>query len=265
MEQQAVAKDEKKFRGISGSTLKIIALVSMLIDHIGAIIYGRYLTLAGYMDALEPEDMEVWLEANGDLYLKYAILRWIGRIAFPIFCFLLVEGFDRTRDLKKYQLRLIVFAVLSEIPYDLAHSATVLEFDRQNVFFTLAIGLFTITVIERFTKPMTSKFLAYLTTIAIAIVGAYVGRMSGCDYGAIGVLCIVVLYYFRKNRNMQIITGVLCFLWELTAPFAFIPCAFYNGKRGLNLKYVFYAFYPLHLLLLYLIAVLMGIGNVVAV
>ena len=104
-------------KGLSGSTLKIIEMVTMLIDHIGAAVLARMI-IAG----------------NADLYDAYRTLRMIGRIAFPIFCFLLIEGFQHTKNAKKYAERLFLFAAISEIPFDLAFSAKVLEFQYQNVF-----------------------------------------------------------------------------------------------------------------------------------
>ncbi len=80
-----------------------------------------------------------------------------------------------------------------------------------------------------------------------------------------GVACIMVLYALRRVKWMQMLGGCLVFLWEIWAPIAFIPIACYNGRRGLNLKYLFYLFYPLHLLILYLICVWMGTGHIPAI
>ena len=127
---------EKK-KGISGSTLKMIAIVTMLIDHIGAAVLARLLMVNGLgeLDQTNADAIMQWLSANGALYWTYTIMRMIGRVAFPIFCFLLVEGFLHTHDVKKYAMRLGLFALLSEIPFDLAFSSKILEFNYQNVFF----------------------------------------------------------------------------------------------------------------------------------
>ena len=108
---------EKK-KGISGSTLKMIAIVTMLIDHIGAAVLARLLMVNGLgeLDQTNTDAIMQWLSANGALYWMYTVMRMIGRVAFPIFCFLLVEGFLHTHDVKKYAMRLGLFALLSEIP-----------------------------------------------------------------------------------------------------------------------------------------------------
>lgn len=256
-------------RGISGSTLKLIALVTMLIDHVGAVVVVRMI----YDNAAKMGMVGVVPYDN--LFVIYNTLRTIGRIAFPIYCFLLVEGFQRTHNHAKYALRLGFFALISEIPFDLALSSKVLEFAYQNVFFTLFIGMITMLAMDAVESKMRNVasekaggFMAvvrYLSELAIFAVGAFVAELLRTDYGAKGVMCIIVLYLFRWNKAMQLVAGACAFLWERIASFSFIPIAFYNGKRGLNLKYVFYLFYPLHLLILYLICVIMGINGYPAV
>ena len=128
----------KERKGISGSTLKIIAIITMLIDHIGAGVLGRLLVVRGMN---EVADLNAWIDANSTLVITYQMMRFVGRLAFPIFCFLLIEGFEHTHDVKKYALRLLSFCLISEIPFDLLFNGKILEFGYQNVFFTLFIGL----------------------------------------------------------------------------------------------------------------------------
>lgn len=258
---------EKK--GIAGSTIKIIAIVSMLIDHIGAGILGRFIVTGGYVKVMTSGDMNAimqWLVENGRLFYTYSAMRMIGRLGFPIFCFLLVEGFQRTHDVKKYALRLGIFALLSEIPFDLCFSGKVLEFDYQNVFFTLFLGLLTMIAFDWIEKKewvageRLNQVVKVIFSLAALAVGAGVAHFLRTDYAAKGVLCIMALYIFRKKKPLQIAAGCVAFLWEVTAPLAFIPIGFYNGKRGLKMKYFFYAFYPVHLLLIWLVALLMGMA-----
>lgn len=267
MEMLQKQEQVQKRRGISGSTLKIIAVVTMLIDHIGGIILARYIMASGYMEVAMSGDMNVineWLAENGTLFNWYTIMRYIGRIAFPIYCFLLVEGFLRTHDVKKYAMRLGAFALISEVPFDLALTATPLNFAYQNVFFTLFIGLLTMEMFDRIGKVLSNKIGKILLSCAALVAGAVLAEVVNTDYGAIGVISIMLLYVLRNHKVLQIIGGCVAFLWEFTAPLAFVPIGFYNGKRGLKLKYFFYAFYPLHLLILYLICMVLGISDIPA-
>lgn len=257
---------EKK--GISGSTLKMIAIITMLLDHTGAVVLGRLLMVSG-IASLDTTDMAatmLWVKDNAVLYAVYMLLRYIGRIAFPIFCFLLVQGFVHTSNKRKYALRLGLFALISEIPFDLALSSVALEFQHQNVFFTLFIGLVTMMVYETVEKKEDwSEIFKVICWIVTVLAGMGAAKFLRTDYDAIGVFCIMMLYIFRQKKSTQIIVGCVSFLWELTAPLAFIPIAFYNGKRGWKMKYFFYVFYPVHLLILYGICCLMGIAGYSAV
>ncbi len=234
--------------GLSGSTLKLIAMLSMLIDHIGAALVGPYtdsvLETAGY------EEVRRLTEC-------YDLLRDIGRIAFPIFCFLLIEGFLHTRNVWRYAGRLLLFSIISEVPFDLAFRDSIFDVGSQNVFFTLLIGLLMLiglqAIKDRLQFPMFIKALLFLLAIAASMLAAYCLKT---DYSFIGVFSIAVLYLFRRNRIGQAIAGAASFCWELPAPLALIPVYLYNGKRGWKMKYVFYLFYPLHLLVLSITAML---------
>lgn len=248
---------EKKRFGLSGSTLKIIAMVTMLIDHIGAAVLYRYLwDMRSHLTDVDTYNALVHL---------YRILRGIGRVSFPIYCFLLVEGFQRTRNLKNYILRLSFFALITEIPFDLCFAGRVFYKDYQSVMLTLLIGVLTMWGVSLLEKHIPIKLLVLIGGASVIAAGAVTAELLHTDYGYIGILCIMTLYVLRKNKLLQLTGGCISFLWEKTAPLAFLPIAFYNGKRGLKLKYVFYAFYPVHLLILYLICVLMGTASISAV
>lgn len=258
------SKADRTRRGVSGSTLKMIAVVTMLIDHFAAGVLGRYLAMNGIgsLDINNMAGIDQWMNQNAALYSTYNIMRMIGRVAFPIYCFLLVEGFEHTRNRVKYAARLLLFAVISEVPFDLVFSGEILEFGYQNVFFTLFFGLLAMMglryIEEREDLQMMIKPLWNFVVIAACMFAA---QFAQTDYAAIGVLCITVLYLFRKKKKYQTIAGCVAFLWELTAPLAFIPIWFYNGKRGWNIKYFFYLFYPVHLLLLYLLCMALGVDS----
>lgn len=257
-----------KGRGITGSTLKIVAMVAMLIDHIGAVIFARILMATG-LNSLDTTNSEVvmeWVSANADVYGAYTLCRMIGRIAFPIFCFLLVEGFLHTSNAKKYAIRLGVFALISEVAFDLAFQSKILEFTYQNVFFTLAIGFVTLIgykMVEE--KEFQNRFTKILVQILVGMAGMFAAQLLRTDYGAVGVMAIVLFYVLRENRFYQIASGCILFLEEMTALFAFLPIMIYNGKRGSDKKWIFYVFYPAHLLLLFAISCLLGYGGYSAI
>ena len=248
----------QRYSKISGSTLKLIALVSMLIDHTAAVLFP-YLMLEHevyYFDfSMEYAVSAIQESPAGWLYVFYQIMRrLLGRLAFPIYCFLLVEGFERTRSRAKYGFRLFLFALVSEIPFDLAFNGRVMYTHYQNVFFTLLLGFLMMWMFQMLEEHVKQPILKWTGCGLAFLVMAFLSEAAYCDYGAYGIIAIALLYLFRKNRREQIIAGIAAFLWEVTAPLAFFFVALYNGRRGLKLKYIFYLFYPAHLLILYFIS-----------
>jgi TraX protein. len=238
-------------KGFTGSTLKIIAIVAMLIDHIGATILEKGI-LKEILGLPTPE-LVAALDATPTLhiwYIAYYICRHIiGRIAFPLFCLLLIEGFLHTKDLKKYALRLLAFAFISEVPFDFAFRQTMLEFQRQNIFFTLFIGLLVLIGLKKFEEKSLQKRLMQMNII---IAGMIIANFLNTDYGALGIVLIAILYLLREKglHRMLFCAIPLSMSGSSFGILAFIPTQFYNGERGLKLKYVFYLFYPIHLLIL---------------
>lgn len=258
------AKDYSRVSGISGSTLKIIAMITMFIDHFAAAYLER---------VLNAEGIRVYLDDGADmpgLAWVYLLMRLIGRIAFPIFVFLLVEGFLHTRNWWKYLGRLCVFALISEIPFDMAFNLTdaqvfcgqLLEFSSQNVFFTLMIGLFAIILLHLIRIKSEKKLSELLLSVAVIAAGMALAVLLRTDYSWAGVLAIVIMWRFWNKRMCS--AGVVCLMLtatnflEITAFLALLPIAKYNGTRGMKQKYVFYVFYPLHLLLLWGLCIFMG-------
>ncbi|MBF1027289.1 MAG: hypothetical protein HXK89_07925 [Lachnospiraceae bacterium] len=287
---------------ISGSVLKMVAITTMLIDHLGAGLLLPLLSLPPTA-SLSTNDHGISFLFHRYLltYEFYSLLRIIGRSAFPIFCFLLVEGLLHTSSRGKYLLRLLLFSFLSEIPFNLALFGGLRNANHQNVFFTLTIGLAVIWGMDeilhsdhllRFREKglrfheknrlfhekdrfflqkkggLPSELLSilpYASCLLLVLLGAGLANLLHTDYGAIGVLLIVLFYCFRKHRLLASFLGwsllsATLYLESYSFP-AFLLCFFYNGKRGFlrgRAKYLFYFFYPLHLLLIYALRLLLA-------
>jgi len=243
---------------INGFTLKMIAIVTMLVDHIGAGLFPDI----------------IWLRA-------------VGRLAFPIFAFFIAEGYAHTRSVKRYAVRLGVFAAVSEIPYNMLHSYRIFDPDSQNIFFTLLIGLLAIYGIGRLENmggadyklktgtgadgklpkmPFADVRPLKLAVICVSMAAAHFLRV---DYGMFGVALIIGLHALRKNRPASLIflaaANVFYGLFNLIegylplqslAALSAVPLGLYDGTRGPRLKYAFYAFYPLHIFVIMLIKLL---------
>lgn len=232
-----------KIKLFSGSTLKTIAILSMTIDHFAAVVlYWGFL----YYNQPIYQDTPLY-----KIYILYRIMRNIGRIAFPIYCFLLVEGFMHTKSRPKYLLRLGVFALISEIPFDLAIQNQMVTWDYCNVFFTLFLGFLAIWALDHFKEKL------YFSVPIVALIG-YAAYFINCDYDYRGILVIVILYLLRYYRILQVIAGALSLYWEWPAIFACIPILMYNGKRGRGSKYFFYIYYPAHLFIFYFLSTILS-------
>lgn len=235
---------ENKKIELSGSTLKWIAIITMMIDHTAAAVIRPLQTWL-------PKDM---YHLQNFLLWIYPHMRNIGRIAFPIFCFLLVEGFTHTKNAARYAWRLFVFALISEIPFDFALRGTLNSPLHQNVYFTLLFGLLVMMGIHYFENKTSDKpwqqTLYWLLQPLIALSGLYLAKYFHTDYGLKGVFLIEVLYFNRNSRLARTILGAVTISWEAFGTLAFIPIWFYNGKRGRQHKYFFYWFYPVHLIIL---------------
>ena len=245
--------------GISGSALKWIAVISMLIDHVACVLLGKILVNNGIYSVgdISAEYIQSLMAQGsiGFVYLAYQIMRRIiGRLAFPIFCFCLVEGFMRTGNKKKYAGRLMLFAILSEVPFDLAFWGKGMELQHQNVFFALLLGFLMMWGMEAVAARIKNEWLLLSGQMLLFVITAFLAEAVACDYGWKGIFAIMLLYLFRYQKGAQLLAGCVAFCWEPTAMLAFIPVGGYSGKRGKQNKWFFYVFYPAHLLLLYFIS-----------
>ena len=245
---------------MSTTVLKVIAIISMLIDHLGA---------SGIVPVGTP-----W----------YTVCRVIGRLAFPLFCFCVAEGLKHSKNRKKYILRLFIFALISEIPFDLMVYKTWFTWQSQNVIFTLLLAVVGITVFEqpellgkvmqKYEKnPDTYAYQNADWVVKSFILGicALLGFILKTDYAWFGVCLVYVMYFtgrLSKPKRYTIIAavligyglintlagaGMMTALYWLAASSSLIFIMMYNNRKGKGLKYLFYIFYPAHLTVLYVI------------
>lgn len=201
---------------LNAAHLRLLALVTMLIDHIGAVVFPSAL----------------WM-------------RYVGRLAFPIFAFQIAEGYRHTHNFRRYCLRLLLFGFLSEIPFDLMLSGRILDWSHQNVMFTLLLGLLAIRCYED------NRYLA----MALVLLA---GELFATDYGMLGALTVLMFHMFRNTpfvrlASFALIHGVGFGGPQIYALTALIPISLYNGQKGSGgkaLQLAAYLFYPIHMLIL---------------
>lgn len=227
--------------------LKLIACVFMFIDHVGYGIIHNYLMA---------HSMDIAPDSYTKLHDAYEVCKGIGRLAFPIFCFFIVEGFLHTRNVTKYAARLAVFAILSELPFDLGLYGTMLKPDHQNILVTFFMALIMLIIIRYLERNVLglSQTVLYLTLLCVVIVFADLAYILHTDYSWKCMLLVSVLYFARSNKALKLIMGAAATCWEKYAPASFLLLYFYDPDIRPKYKYAFYLFYPLHLLLIYLIA-----------
>lgn len=218
---------------MSSFVLKIIAIISMLFDHIGYTIFN-----------------------------KFSFMNYLGRLAFPIFAFQITEGYSHTQNLKKYFFRLFVFAIISQIPYMLfINSISTCDFTL-NILFTLILGLLAITIYEK----LNNKYFGFCLVLLCCIIA----QCFYFDYGWFGIAIIFIFHIFKNkkwlmNLSFATVTFVNYFYkYSINLKYEYlfiilfcllslIPINLYNGKKGKDTKYLLYIFYPLHLIILYLL------------
>lgn len=235
---------------LSAAALHILAMTFMLMDHLWATLLPA----------------QEWLTC-------------VGRIAFPIFAFMAVEGYFHTHNLKKYLLRMLIFAVISEVPFDLMYGGTWFYPVHQNVIWTLMMGLVGIHLMETVRKKK-STFVYILVSAIVVILGGLLGTLSMVDYYGIGVLTVFIFYFFRGRKWWCLLGQMLALYWvnvellgglmypirlfgmefELCqqglALLALLPIWLYRGRQGYHSKsfqYFCYAFYPIHMLVIVLV------------
>ena len=239
---------------INSFTLHILAMIFMLSDHLWIIFFPN----------------QLWLYA-------------LGRLTFPIFAFMIVEGFFRTKNRKKYLIRIFFFAIISEIPFNLFSSLAIREvimlfYPYNNVLWTFLIALCGLNLLEEIENfKNLDKVIRLLGKITISFISIMMAYLIKSDYLGYGVITVFIFYFFREKnyrniffQTISIIILNIFIMPDYEFPFNFfgkeifikvqifalfsLPIIWlYNGKQGIYnnfIKYMFYFFYPLHLLLI---------------
>ena len=222
------------WKALDGTMLKFIACASMLTDHIAKFLLYR----------------------NNELHFNVSLetidtLVYFGRLAFPIFAFLLTEGYAHTHNKTKYALNLLFFGLISEVPFDLMLYGS-LSFAFQNVMFTLLLGFLGIWSLDFF------KDNIYLRIGSIATL-AIIAYLLNVDYGTGGFAFILLMYALRNEKALQSVICAIVIPYSVMVFISFGLIYMYNGQRGIKskgAKYAFYSFYPVHMLAIYLSACL---------
>lgn len=240
MSEQSVAQTERSLfpQLFTNNQLKILALIAMTADHVGL-----------------------------QLLPQYGFLRVIGRLAFPIFAYMIAEGCQYTKNRKKYLLTLAAMALLFQLVYFFAMDSV-----YQGIFVTFTLSTSLIFAIDRAKERRTpdAYLLAGVVFVAIVFFCSILPRLwttsdFAVDYDLVGVLLPAVVYFERKRLDKLVMTAVLLILLALQwggnqwfALLALIPLACYNGQRGkYRMKNLFYIYYPAHLVVIWLLDMLL--------
>ena len=285
---------------LNSNKLKLIAIIAMALDHFAMVFFYRRVELI----PLCPRP----------LFYFYYTCRSIGRIALPIFIFLMSEGFKYTRSKEKYLLRLIVFAIISEIPYNLADAKRFFFPLEQNILFTLFISLLNLYIIEKihisihkirdniFSKDNNERdltlkgahlerhtpttfpidvtnsplhnFINVFIIIFVTLISCLISEKLYFSYGSSCVISLALCYYIKNKRPLKVILmTIILMIWvynymtkrtiifgywhyaEIFAIFSLIPIMLYDATLpNKKIKYLFYIFYPAHLLIFYILS-----------
>ena len=232
---------------LSCNVLKTIACFFMFIDHIGYGVIHRYMIT---------HSMDILPESYKTMNTAYEICRGVGRLAFPIFCFFLVEGFLRTRSRIKYALRLLILAVISEIPFDIGLYGKIFNWEHQNIIITFFIALLMLQTIKLISdnRLSLSDPVVYLSYICAVIAFSDAAYLLKSDYSWKCMLLVAVLYFAREAGTFRLLAGAVATCWEKYASASFIFLYFYDPEKRPRFKYAFYLFYPLNFVLVYILA-----------
>lgn len=237
---------------ITADGLKMFACICMMIQSVGIVIVERGMI---HLDQYTQESLNEAMSRDSHLMTLAgvgSIMQLLGGMALPIFTFLLVEGFRNTSDFRKYFLSVLLFGLLSEIPYDLAMNGKIWDFSGQNGMLSMALCLMMVYFLDLIKNR--TGFTGTLMRGAIVLAAVIWAAMLHLEYGLCLVLLTAIFYLLYTRNVLKTILGMIVSLLYVTGPVAFYGIWCYNGERKDKIpKYAYYVFYPLHLLVLVLI------------
>ena len=238
---------------ITADGLKMFACIAMLIQTIGIAVIEKGLI---HLDQYTQDSLNQAMAQDSRLMTLAgigSIMQLIGGMAIPVFTFLLVAGFRNTSDYKKYLLLMVLTAVISEIPYDLAVGGKIMDWSSQNAMVTMSICLIMLKCLDVFKDG--SGFTGGLVRMLIVLAAVVWVSLFRAEYGLCMVLLTAVFYVFYTQNILKTVLGCIISLMYITGPLSFYGSWCNNGERKDRInKYVYYAFYPVHLLVLGVIA-----------
>lgn len=239
---------------ITSDGLKIFAGLIMLIQTIGITIVEKGMI---HLDRYTQAELSIAMAEDPHLMVLAgvgSVMQLLGGLAVPVYAFLLVEGFMKTSNYSKYLLHILLFALISELPYDLAYGHKFVDFSSQNALFTMSICLLMLYFIKMLEKKegfLSSAGIVIIILCAIAWVTLFRAQFGLCMVGL-----TAVFYLFSSHHVLKTVLGIVISLLYVTGPLSFYLLWFYNEERKETLpKYSYYLFYPLHLLILGIFAV----------
>ena len=216
-----------KIKILDNTSIKLIAISIMLFNHIGRVFFP-----------------------GAEIFVK------IGEIGFPLFAFCVSEGFYYTRNKQKYLRNLLIFALISEIFFDYAFTNEIIYWFHQNVLFTISSAVLFLIIYEKINNSKQSLISKTILISLILLLFLMVSTLSFTDHDTYGILLIFIFYVFRDKPILKYSISAIILYTAYAYGYSVLSIPIimlYNGKRGFNLKYFFYLFYPLHLLILIII------------
>lgn len=281
---QPVKARERK--GMAASTMKVLVIISLFLQSLNIVVMDPFLDVESVGKSLEPvaegfkavftpewrlsansmykDAITEFFDAKAGAWTMYLVFSIVGSFAVPLLCFVVLQEFLTSENKRNDVLIFGMFAIASEIPYDLAMKGQFLEYTTQNMFVGIFLGLLVVWAMDTISnKMMRSAFIKYFVSMLVFLLGILMAIITKTYFFIFPVLIIVCMYIFREKKMLGPVIG--CFAMTTVSPYylcsfvSLIPINMFNGKIEKKLKYMLPIFYPVHLLILFIIAKCMNL------